>query len=115
MGRIGITQNQVKSKLIEKTVREYFQSYPLETYVGRVSVREVLDMTKMTITDFNLAFTPFNEGEVYDAIREHGPVGEHDTQWLREWGQSRITWTANEQGDLEPLIGASIDNWGRIV
>lgn len=80
---------EAKSKVIEETVRSYFQENALETWEGQVRCGEVLSAVKSSVKDAlgaKARMTKYNKGEVWDAIREFGPEGENDAKWLAIWG-----------------------------
>lgn len=83
---MGLTKAAIKSRLIEKGVREYFQEFPWATYAGLISTGRVLERVRgIVLARRGYTFTQDDAGETFDRIRELGPVGENDTAWLHAW------------------------------
>ncbi len=73
----------VRTALIEQSVRSYFANNVQEAFSGLVTTDEVMEVARMSFQRANgLHFTRHNEGQTYDLIREWGPVGEGDEDWL---------------------------------
>lgn len=92
MGRDAI--REAKSRVIEDTIRQYFQQYAIETYRGRVCTEDVITHVRKALKKaLGARMTPYNMGEVFDHIRDLGPVGEGDTHWLKTWAKlNKIVW-----------------------
>ena len=83
-------KQEAKSKVIESTVRSYFQEKALETFAGDVCCGDILSAVQNAIKDTlgtKARMTEYNRGEAFDLIRELGPVGENDARWIALWGQ----------------------------
>jgi hypothetical protein len=79
----------IKSRFIEEQVRCYFRLYAREAYDGRVHINDVIKTVRRELnTKLNARMEEENMGEVYDYIREYGPVGEDDKRWLATWSKA---------------------------
>ena len=82
-------KQEAKSKVIEETVREYFQENADATWDGRVCCEDVIAAVKTSIKGTlgpKARLTEYNRGEVFDHIRDLGPEGENDARWIALWG-----------------------------
>jgi hypothetical protein len=75
---------------IKETVKTYLLVVSQAAYAGEVTTKDVVDVVHQTFNhELDTRFTARDRGEVYDAIRFYGPVGEEDTVWLMLWGPDR--------------------------
>src|SRR5216684_2964534 len=86
-----------KDGAIEKIVRDFFQRYSLEIFLGRVTTDEVIATVRMSLVAGKMRLTQENIGTTYDFISDLGPVGEGDVQWLVQWGAERRDWALVNQ------------------
>jgi hypothetical protein len=83
-----VMQGHIKSKIIERTITQYFRDNAHATFDGRVRTDEVISAVRHVLGDlFQARMSAYNVGEVYDAIRFMGPCGEGDELWLQMWGK----------------------------
>jgi hypothetical protein len=74
---------------INETVKLYLGVVSQAAYLGEVTTKDVVDVVHQTFNyELETRFTARDRGEVYDAIRFYGPVGECDDVWLSMWGRS---------------------------
>jgi hypothetical protein len=99
-------RRNTKSQIIDTSVQEYFKLYATETFTGRITTREVIEVVRTLLRDeWGLErLTAKDKGEIYDAIREHGPVGEADVSWLRTYCRK-----------CDPKYGDASILWGQIA
>lgn len=73
---------RVKSAIIEQTIRCLFQDRMEDVYSGRLSTKEVVQAVCTALKEHEARLSKQGIAEVYEQIRELGPVGENDTHWL---------------------------------
>jgi hypothetical protein len=76
--------------VIENTVRQFLEKHPIETFVGCITIGQVVEETTKALWLANIAPTQGMIGEIYDAIRLYGPDGENDVIWLVHHGGPNI-------------------------
>ncbi len=73
---------QERDKLISSGVRGYLRYFAQEVFEGQVTTNSVVAIVSEDIRYLGMHVTPRDLGMIYDAIQEHGPVGENQHEWL---------------------------------
>lgn len=83
MRKVRLTEKELVF-VIESEVQAYLKRFAEAAYRGRLSTSEVQRAVSGILIERGIVPNKETEGEILDAVRHFGPVGEDDRAWLQK-------------------------------